>query len=273
MSSRVGLPALPPEWEIVPSADGGTELRIKGRPVPHGAHEAGRHSSTFRLYRRRNGMARADEHRRAPVLSGARGPLATRSPSPNFNAASALRPLPQGPLDLRDQLQATLGGTYTLDRELGGGGMSRVFSATETALGRKVVIKVLPPELAQGVSVERFKREITLAAQLQHPHIVPVLAAGETDGLPVLRHALRRRALAALAPHEGRSTADLRNHLAAARRGQGTRVRARARRRAPRHQAGQRAAHRRLAPSSATSESRRRSPQRRVAARTKRSPR
>ena len=77
--------------------------------------------------------------------------------------------------------------------------MSRVFSATETALGRKVVIKVLPPELAQGVSVERFKREITLAAQLQHPHIVPVLAAGETDGLPyyvmpfVDGHSLRSR--------------------------------------------------------------------------------
>ena len=102
-------------------------------------------------------------------------------------------------MDLRDQLQATLGNTYALDRELGGGGMSRVFSATESALGRKVVIKVLPPELAQGVSVERFKREITLAAQLQHPHIVPVLAAGETDGLPyyvmpfVDGHSLRSR--------------------------------------------------------------------------------
>ena len=87
-------------------------------------------------------------------------------------------------MELRDQLQATLGGTYMLERELGGGGMSRVFSAIETALGRKVVIKVLPPELAQGASVERFKREITLAALLQHPHIVPVLAAWEIDGLP-----------------------------------------------------------------------------------------
>jgi tetratricopeptide (TPR) repeat protein len=86
--------------------------------------------------------------------------------------------------ELRDQLQATLGGAYSLEQELGGGGMSRVFAATETSLGRKVVVKVLPPDLAQGVSVERFKREITLAAQLQHPHIVPVLAAGETNGLP-----------------------------------------------------------------------------------------
>ena len=77
--------------------------------------------------------------------------------------------------------------------------MSRVFSATETALGRKVVVKVLPPELAQGVSVERFKREIQVAAQLQHPHIVPVLAAGEMNGLPyytmpfVSGHSLRTR--------------------------------------------------------------------------------
>lgn len=86
--------------------------------------------------------------------------------------------------DLRDQLQITLGSTFTLERELGGGGMSRVFAATETALGRKVVIKVLPPELAQGVSVERFKREIQLAAGLQHAHVVPVLTAGEIDGLP-----------------------------------------------------------------------------------------
>jgi tRNA A-37 threonylcarbamoyl transferase component Bud32/tetratricopeptide (TPR) repeat protein len=85
---------------------------------------------------------------------------------------------------LRDQLQAALGSTYEIDRELGGGGMSRVFTATESAFGRKVVIKVLPPEMTEGMSVERFKREIALAARLQHPHIVPVHAAGEVDGLP-----------------------------------------------------------------------------------------
>ena len=85
---------------------------------------------------------------------------------------------------IRDQLQATLGSAYTLERELGGGGMSRVFVAEETALRRKVVVKVLPPELTAGVNVERFNREILLAAKLQHPHIVPVLTAGETNGLP-----------------------------------------------------------------------------------------
>jgi serine/threonine-protein kinase len=85
---------------------------------------------------------------------------------------------------LRLQLQTTLGSAYTIERELGGGGMSRVFLASETSLGRQVVIKLLPPELAATVSTERFKREIQLAARLQHPHIVPLLTAGESDGLP-----------------------------------------------------------------------------------------
>ena len=81
---------------------------------------------------------------------------------------------------LRDELQRTLGASYTLERELGGGGMSSVFVARDNALGRAVVIKVLPLELAATVSVDRFKREIMLSAALQHPHIVPVLSAGET---------------------------------------------------------------------------------------------
>jgi serine/threonine protein kinase len=70
-----------------------------------------------------------------------------------------------------------------LERELSGGAMSRVFVAEETSLGRKVVIKLLPPELAATLSVDRFRREIQLAASLQHPHIVPLLAAGEAGDL------------------------------------------------------------------------------------------
>ena len=69
-------------------------------------------------------------------------------------------------------------------RELGGGGMSRVFLADDNALHRVVVIKVLHPELAAGVNAERFNREVLLSARLQHPHIVPVLTAGEIAGLP-----------------------------------------------------------------------------------------
>jgi len=84
---------------------------------------------------------------------------------------------PPSPLmaeDIRPQVQASLGEAYTIERELGGGGMSRTYVALERALSRRVVVKVLSPELAAGVSVERFKREILLAAQLQHPHVVPV---------------------------------------------------------------------------------------------------
>lgn len=86
--------------------------------------------------------------------------------------------------ELCEQLQASLGNAYTIDRELGGGGMSRVFLATENRLNRKVVVKVLSPDLAAGVSAERFEREIQMAARLQQANIVPLLATGDTNGLP-----------------------------------------------------------------------------------------
>jgi len=82
------------------------------------------------------------------------------------------------------ELQSALGHSYNFERELAGGGMSRVFVAEETRLGRKVAIKVLPPEIAESLKIERFTREIRLLARLQHPHIVPVLSAGEACGIP-----------------------------------------------------------------------------------------
>jgi hypothetical protein len=89
----------------------------------------------------------------------------------------------QSMTDFSEHLQAALGAGYQLDRELTGGGMSRVFVAVDRVLGRNVVVKVLPPELAAGVNRERFRREIQVAAQLQHPHIVPLLSAGEQGDL------------------------------------------------------------------------------------------
>jgi serine/threonine protein kinase/tetratricopeptide (TPR) repeat protein len=104
--------------------------------------------------------------------------------------------------DLLEQAREALGKTYTVERELHGGGMSRVFLAEERQFERKVVIKVLSPELAAGLSAERFEREIKLAAQLQQANIVAVHAAGEIAGLPYytmpfvegesLRHRLAR---------------------------------------------------------------------------------
>ena len=81
------------------------------------------------------------------------------------------------------QLKDTLSHTYDIERELGGGGMSRVFVAIDRSLGRKVVIKLLSPELIADVNRGRFRREIQVAAQLQHPHIVPLLSAGEHEDL------------------------------------------------------------------------------------------
>jgi serine/threonine-protein kinase len=85
--------------------------------------------------------------------------------------------------ELSDRLHAALGDNYRILRELGGGGMSRVFLAEESRLGRRVVIKVLPPDMAAGVNAERFEREIQLAASLQHPHIVQLLTAGANADL------------------------------------------------------------------------------------------
>ncbi|MBP6671283.1 MAG: serine/threonine protein kinase, partial [Gemmatimonadales bacterium] len=87
-------------------------------------------------------------------------------------------------MDLRDALQQSLGAQYTVERELGGGGMSRVFLALDRTLGRRIVAKVLAPELAAGVNRERFEQEVQLSAQLQHPNIVTVLGTGVLGELP-----------------------------------------------------------------------------------------
>src|SRR3989440_11691197 len=80
-------------------------------------------------------------------------------------------------------MQPALGDDSRIDRDAGGGGMSRVFLAQETALKRQVVIKVLPPNMSAGVNIERFRREVELAASLQHPHIVPLLSAAASGDL------------------------------------------------------------------------------------------
>jgi len=84
---------------------------------------------------------------------------------------------------LAERLNSALGNAFLIEREIRGG-MSRVFVAADRVLSRRVVIKVLDPQLAAGVSVDRFRREILTAAGLQHPHIVGVLSTGEVDGLP-----------------------------------------------------------------------------------------
>jgi eukaryotic-like serine/threonine-protein kinase len=85
--------------------------------------------------------------------------------------------------DFTQRLSEAIGSDYRIERELGGGGMSRVFLAEDVKLSRKVVVKVLPPEMAASVNQDRFRREIQLAARLQHPHVVPVLSANASGDL------------------------------------------------------------------------------------------
>jgi serine/threonine protein kinase/Flp pilus assembly protein TadD len=84
---------------------------------------------------------------------------------------------------LRDQLQVALSGTYTLERELGRGGMATVFLARDIKHDRLVALKVLHPELAASLGPERFLREIKVAARLNHPHILPLHDSGQARDL------------------------------------------------------------------------------------------
>ncbi|HEX4934397.1 MAG TPA: protein kinase [Gemmatimonadaceae bacterium] len=110
---------------------------------------------------------------------------------------------------LRTALSTALGPSFTLGDELRGG-MARIFVATDTALARRVVVKTLAEDPLDGAQADRFRREILLAAGLQHPNVVPVLSVGATsDGVPyyvmpfvegqTLRHRLAR---GAIPPHE-----------------------------------------------------------------------
>ena len=85
-------------------------------------------------------------------------------------------------VQLTAQLQAALGDRYIIQREIGAGGMAVVYLAKDLKLGRQVALKLLRPELSAALGAERFEREVTLAASLQHPHIVAVHDSGTADG-------------------------------------------------------------------------------------------
>jgi len=84
--------------------------------------------------------------------------------------------------DLPSPLENALGHRYEIQRELGSGGMATVYLARDTKHDRLVALKVLKPELATALGTDRFPREIRIAAQLQHPHILPLHDSGETEG-------------------------------------------------------------------------------------------
>jgi serine/threonine-protein kinase len=149
---------------------------------------AGRRAGGERAARRVDERSDAARHGEAPASDA---PPAQATPAPpiaivvvsvrmRYVCPSAQDVMTQ----LRDRLQVSLGEGFRVEAELGGGGMSHVFVAEDVTLGRRVVVKLLPDELSGAVSMARFKREISVAARLQHPHIVPLLSVGEMDGLP-----------------------------------------------------------------------------------------
>lgn len=85
--------------------------------------------------------------------------------------------------DLRDRLAAALADRYRIEREVGAGGMATVYLAQDLKHNRNVALKVLRPELAAALGGERFLREIDIAAQIEHPHVLTLIDSGDADGL------------------------------------------------------------------------------------------
>jgi len=98
-----------------------------------------------------------------------------------------------------EELRAALSGRYEIDKEIGQGGMATVYLASDVRHHRQVAVKVLRPDLAAALGPERFLREIDIAANLTHPHILPLHDSGEADGflyyvMPYIKgHTLRDR--------------------------------------------------------------------------------
>ena len=125
------------------------------------------------------------------------------TPAPGADTEELLASSASDPTGLLDRLRAATDGEFKILRELGRGGMGRVYLAHEISLDRRVALKVLPPALADIESiVMRFQREARTAGKLTHPHIVPVYQVSERAGLyfftmpfvagPSLRQVLRK---------------------------------------------------------------------------------
>jgi serine/threonine protein kinase len=84
--------------------------------------------------------------------------------------------------DTLDRIRAALADRYAIERELGHGGMATVYLARDLKHGRAVALKVLKPEIAATLGPERFRREIEIAANLHHPHILPLYDSGRAGG-------------------------------------------------------------------------------------------
>jgi tetratricopeptide (TPR) repeat protein len=103
--------------------------------------------------------------------------------NPRLDSQTSRGPALIDVIDILDRLSAAFAGRYSLQRELGRGGMATVYLAQDLRHDRPIAVKVLHPELAADLGPERFQREIRVAAHLQHPHILPVYDSGADAGV------------------------------------------------------------------------------------------
>ena len=124
----------------------------------------------------------AERLRREPVASPIHSPLAMPTdPVSESVRSSAARP-ESAPLDVASPGQRVIAERYAIEHEIGRGGTATVYLATDLRHRRPVAVKMLRPALAAGLGVERFRQEITVTANLQHPHILPIHESGEAEG-------------------------------------------------------------------------------------------
>ena len=143
------------------------------------------------------------------------------------------------------KVRSALADRYRIERVLGEGGMATVYLAEDLKHHRKVAVKVMRPELAATLGADRFLREIEIAAQLSHPHILPVHDSGDVGRRAVLRDAVRRGRVAARAARSARARLPVDEALRLAPEvAEALALRARAGHRPPGHQAGQHPAER-----------------------------
>src|SRR5262245_46708225 len=108
--------------------------------------------------------------------------MPARASAPSFPSSHRRRILRSPMTDARSPLTTALSDRYRIERDLGQGGMATVYLAEDLRHRRKVAVKVLRPELAATLGPDRFFREIEVAAQLQHPNILPLHDSGEANG-------------------------------------------------------------------------------------------
>jgi DNA-binding SARP family transcriptional activator/tRNA A-37 threonylcarbamoyl transferase component Bud32 len=116
-----------------------------------------------------------------PAPSRPSPPAAPTPPSPVATPASPSGSPPK--TELFHRVKGALSHRYGIEREIGRGAMATVFLAEDPKHRRKVALKVLDPELAEALGADRFLREIEIAANLTHPHILPLFDSGEANGL------------------------------------------------------------------------------------------